>query len=430
MLLAPQHFQQSAFRNELLLHWRAVIAAPYQWGVLRMTHDATLLLNGRFRVRSLEALMPDGMPIWFSAEEGDDLEVDLEAYADELRAGSVTIHLGVIASRSAAAGAGGDMARFDSLESEPIPDENTGEEGVRLPVLRPRLTLLVGDAPPSRYVSMPIARIGLKNGLHALTDYIPPVLHVTAESPLGEICTEVARTLREKAMHLAEEIRTRRYDMGPAHVSEQQSKIQSMVEPLPYLEGLLNAGTAHPFRLYLALCLAAGHAAPLGETRVPPVPPKYDHNDLRPSFMPLRDFILDAVEQGVWEEFLAITFNLRNDLFTRRIEAAWMTGPPLLVGVRGAPRVNQRDIAAWMDASLIGSAPLVSSLRERRILGATRRAYAGEEPAIASRGLMLFEIDTDREFVQPDQELVIANVEDGSASVEEIVLFMRNKRSV
>jgi type VI secretion system protein ImpJ len=427
MLLAPQHFQQLSHRSEQLLHWRSMLADPFQWGVRRFAYDHALLLSGRFRVLELEALMPDGLVVALAKNGIEELEVDLALYEQELQEGAVTVHLAIAAQRNGAALAVGDHARYDSVMSPPIADDNTGVDGIEIPYLRPRIILLVSDAPPSRYVSVPLARIEKKNGLFTLTDFIPPTLCIELDSPVGEICREIATMLREKSVYLSEEIRANHYDMGSPAMLEKRAQIRSMVEGLPFLEGILFTGKSHPYPLYLALCIVSGHVATLGDAYVPPVFPAYDHNDLRKTFKALRDFIMTSVEQGIWEEYIAVTFELKNDLFLRRIEPAWLD-EPLLIGVRGAARVSQREIAAWMESALIGSASVMQSLRERRILGADRRRREDGYQRIATRGAMLYEIEVEPEFVRPSEDLLIQSIGESGGIVQEIVLFVRNKR--
>ncbi|HEV7518390.1 MAG TPA: type VI secretion system baseplate subunit TssK, partial [Thermoanaerobaculia bacterium] len=69
MLLAPQHFQQMALRQEDLLGYHAAALSPYHWGVRQMEHDASLLVAGTFRLTALEAVLPDGLVVaWQSGD--------------------------------------------------------------------------------------------------------------------------------------------------------------------------------------------------------------------------------------------------------------------------------------------------------------------------------------------------------------------------
>ena len=69
MLLSPQHFQQSAWRHELLVQYGSLLVAPYCWGVRSLTLDTKLLPGGTFRVLELEAVMSDGSLVSHKAED-------------------------------------------------------------------------------------------------------------------------------------------------------------------------------------------------------------------------------------------------------------------------------------------------------------------------------------------------------------------------
>src|ERR1043166_458968 len=93
MLLAPQHFQQSSRRLEMLAQYGALLALPYCWGVRRLSLDTKLLPAGTFRVLDLEAILPDGSVVTHRPEEGRELMLDLSGEADQMRQGDLTVHL-------------------------------------------------------------------------------------------------------------------------------------------------------------------------------------------------------------------------------------------------------------------------------------------------------------------------------------------------
>src|SRR5258708_20085801 len=66
MLLAPQHLQQLAQRAEGLLYYHIRTATPFVWGGRRLEIEKALLASGIFRVRALEAIMPDGLVVSYS----------------------------------------------------------------------------------------------------------------------------------------------------------------------------------------------------------------------------------------------------------------------------------------------------------------------------------------------------------------------------
>ena len=68
LLLSPQHFQLMASRADSLVAWQTLAAAPFSWGVRRLVFDTGLLPAGMLRVLLLDAIMPDGTAVSYSAE--------------------------------------------------------------------------------------------------------------------------------------------------------------------------------------------------------------------------------------------------------------------------------------------------------------------------------------------------------------------------
>lgn len=426
MLLTPQHFQQMSLRHEALLHYHAMMISPFMWGIRTLEYDKLLLVNGVFRILKLEAIMPDGLLVSLHQDDDQELQLDLTPYMEQVKLEPLTIHLSVPGHRLGTSSVDNDIARYESIDSEVI-DENTGEGRVAIPRLRPKLSLIAAETSPSRYVSFPLVRVEFRDQMFILTDYISPVLDVPRQSAIGDICSMIARRLREKALYLSDEIRTRFYDMGPSAVLDSKGQIQSLVEALPFLEALLNPGVSHPYALYLSLCLIAGHVAALGRSMVPPMLATYNHNDLRTTFEMVRDYIFDMIEEGIWESHFSIRFYFQNDAFCIPFEEAWMNSP-LLIGVRGINDITEREVVAWVNEALIGSESMIQSLRERRILGVSRERREEDDTYVAARGLILFTLGNDREYISPGELLQILNLTDKNNTVAEIFLFVQKER--
>lgn len=207
MLLAPQHFQQSALRTETLLNYQMHLAAPFHWGIRQLDIEEIALAGGRFRLEQLEAVMPDGLLVYHTASTGPDLSISLTPYQDALQTEPLLIHLAVAASPTGGAGGQGELARYLSCEGPAIVDDNTGAGELSIPRLRPRLQLFVGETPPTKYVSFPLAQVSYSDGTFLVTDYIPPLLAVPPRSPLTRRGEKIASDLREKAHFLAERAR-------------------------------------------------------------------------------------------------------------------------------------------------------------------------------------------------------------------------------
>jgi type VI secretion system protein ImpH len=121
-------------------------------------------------------------------------------------------------------------------------------------------------------------------------------------------------------------------------------------------------------------------------------------------------------------------FDDRNGRFELRAQRSWLRGR-LLIGLHGD---SAQDVSHWLEHSFIGADSEIASLRERSLLGATRRRIEGaEETGLrVLPGSTLFEIAYDanlRDFVHPERPIVIHNPQaDGARGrPSEILLYLR-----
>jgi type VI secretion system protein ImpJ len=428
MLLAPQHFQQDAARHELLLQYHLAALAPFHWGVQRLAIDPALLVSGKLRVLDLEAVMPDGLVVLHERHGGEELEVDLAPHAEELKHRPLPVYLAVPARKVGGAAMKGDLARYASIEGAPVVDENTGEGELRVPRLRPRLTLLVTETPPQKYVSFPLARIAYRNETFALTDFEPPVLVVRQRSRLGEVCLGIARRLREKAVFLSEQARAPGTASTAPLLLQTKMITQGLVAALPPFEALLTSDAAHPFPLYAALCGLAGQMAGIGVGLVPPSFAPYNHNDLRATFEQVQDFLFRVIDEGILESHTAIPFRLEDGIFCLTVEPRWLERD-LVIGVRGQREATDQDVIAWIEECLIGSRPKIPDMLHRRILGARRQRIDRDGELVPGRGVTFFAVKPEREFIEPSELLQILNRAERAEARRpvEIVLYVRKE---
>ena len=229
---------------------------------------------------------------------------------------------------------------------------------------------------------MPLLGLRYKNGQFVVSDYIPPQLHVTGDSPLGELCAGIARRVREKGAYLVEIIRSPAMTTKPAVIEENKRLLAFLTSGLPAFEAVLRTGAAHPVDLYIALCGVAGSLTAVGTQLVPPVFPAYDHAQLRRCFDDVRDYIFRTIDEGVSESFTAIPLTYDSGAFGVNFERDW-ANRVVIMGVKGQPGMSDKEISDWMKSSLVGSQSRFRLLRERRLLGAERAAIDRYEGLVA-----------------------------------------------
>ena len=427
MLLAPQHFQLSAARQEMLVEYATLLVSPYSWGVRRLTIDPKRLPGGSFRVLDLEAVMPDGTLVHHQPETHGELLLDLTASLKSVSQGAVTVHLAIPARTGA--GVKGTLPRSVAADGDPVADENTGEGGLRVARTRPNLTLIDGDTPPPKYVSFPLAKVRFEDEAYVLSDYVPPTLTVTPRSPLGQMCGQLVARLREKAMFVSEQVRSPSAILDKPLLAENRLKMQSLVAGLPQFEALLATGVSHPLPLYLSLCTLTGHLASLGTSLLPPVAGPYNHLDLRSSFQEMLDFAFRMTNEGVPETHQVFPFRLRDGIFELAFDPSW-ANRRLVLGMRMASGITERELITWGEECVIGSESVTPSLRDRRILGATRKFVEADDTLVPVRGVMLFTLTMSPEFIRPGELLQVLNYEERARSWRplEMVLYVKHDR--
>jgi type VI secretion system protein ImpJ len=428
MLLAPQHFQQSSCRQEMLAQYNALLVAPYCRGVRRLALDSKLLPTGTVRVLDLEAVLPDGTVVSHKPGENHELTVDVGSDESIPTQDDVLIHLALPVRNP---GLKGGLLRYDAVDGASVVDENTGDGELRMPVLRPRLMLIAGKTPPPKYVSMPIAAIRFADEAWVATDYVPPAVAVPVHSPLGELCSNLARRVREKAMYVSEQVRAPSAVLDAPLMMENRLHLQSLVAGLPQFEALLATGNSHPFTLYTAACTMAGHLASLGVSLLPPVFSTYDHDNLRACFEEVIEFAIRMTNEGIPETYTAYPFKLKDRLFSLMFENEWITRR-LVLGLRGPAGISERELISWADECLIGSESVIGSLRDKRIRGAQRQFLSSDPELMPVRGVVLFAVRPDAEFVKSGETLQILNFGDRGRTFSpvEIVMFVKRGEGV
>jgi len=424
MLLAPQHFQLASARLDAVLAWHTLATAPFGWGVRKLALDAGLLAAGVFRVRMLDALMPDGTAVHFTADDPShgSLELDLLPFAAQLESGTLDIHLVLPLSRSTRDR--GVPSRFRSMAGVPVEDEVSEAVAADVPRLVPNLSLSAGAVPSGLHTHFRLATVYKDNELIKLGPALPPLMDVPKEGDLWGRVSELVAQLRAKAAFLAKQtaVPSSRAEDRLAYL-EQKDRLRNLVSGLPQIEAVLRTASVHPYTLYLALCSLLAPLSLLKPGALPPVPPGYDHADLMTTLEPLIGSLNDALQE-VSQEYREIKFEFKHAAFELLLLPEWVD-KRLIVGMRGQ---SEKDLLAWMNGAIIGSQSAYASLRERRVLGAPRAPVeVAEELGVrTSAGYMLFAIPVSAGLTVPGQPLIISNSDSAAAQrPQELVLFVK-----
>lgn len=426
MLLSPQHFQQQELRWQQWSSIHLSHLSTHHWGVIDIEFDPVTLPAGLLRVLNLKAIMPDGLIIDHLAKpESGQLELDLNQFRQKVMETEATIYLAVPDYMDGLSPIKSELPRFDVVEGSSIADDNAADNVMQIPRLLPRISLMLCDAPPVRYISFPLAKVGYSDESFVLKPYVPPCFRVPQISQLGEKCGLLVQRLREKSAYLSEKWQAQ---LGTPLIGETASQMRPLIQSLPLIEPLLLSDVAHPFQLYQALCQIAGYVSTLRLGQIPPIFPSYNHNDLLGTFQPLFDWvniIIDSIEKA----YSILLFARRDRLFTIKIQPEIFTSQ-LLVGLKAPSTMTEGELADWMRDAIITTESHFESARIRRITGAHREVVEDQElyDLMPGRGVLIFKINGDPQFITRGERLIIVNPADsGEKRPTEIVLYLKHK---
>lgn len=425
LLLYPQHFQQMRLESQQLALCYLSMSTPYYWGVRYVTVDEGAFASGLLRIKTLLAVMPDGSVVHHESTSKQTIEVDLNEYTEDLDQGPMMIHLAVVRHQKDAATVAGDFPRYDSVESPPLPDENTGEGSVPIPRLAIKAHLVPGDNVPVRYASFPLFKVKAQDGGFAFEEFIPPTMDIRKSSALGKLAGDVVKSLRKNTALLSEKLQApMTQDMAPV-LDQYKSNYDTMVSRLLSLEALTNSEQVHPFTLYRELCVIAGTFCAFSRGYMPPIFDPYNHDDLKKTFEPLLGFV-DQMLDFVKSASSSFAFRLEEGVFRINLKPEWLEGDSLILGITLPAEASSKVMTDWVQKAVIASESMAQKAREKRVLGAPR-ALVEQAPELGltvTKGKFLLRVNAQSEYLKVGEELQVFNVSDREgARPAEVVLY-------
>jgi type VI secretion system protein ImpJ len=297
-----------------------------------------------------------------------------------------------------------------------VTDDTTGEEPVHIPRLRPRFSLWAGERPPARFESLPLLRVHVNNDAFQEYEYIPPVMTVAPDSPLGIMCAETTNLVRAKSYVLADHLRGGPFRKAESDLIDLRMKVYALAMGLPGPEAALQSGRIHPFALYLMFCQLAGYVGPITAALVCPQFAPYRHDDLLGTFRPVLEYIRGALAEAVVESWLALPFRTVNGRFeagpSEALDRAVSAGsgidaPQLALALRVPAESTESEVHSWGEDCVIGSSGKIDSLLATRVPGAKRRRTERLPGLVAPRGMLLMALALDEETARPGEALQI-----------------------
>jgi type VI secretion system protein ImpJ len=304
LFLQPQHLQQQERYFDRLVRSSTAGLRPFGWGLTQLDIDTDLLALGKFAVRSIAGILPDGTP--FSAPSDTDCPTPLDL-PEGVRNSQMYLLLptrqpgGV---ETAPPERMETVARSVTAEHEAM-DTNAGYQGTAtVPIGRLRLRFALEGEARGGHAAIGLARIvEMRADKSVVLDdgFIPPLL-VSLPSPvLTGFATQLQGLLHHRAEALAGRV-SESATRGAAEIADYLLlQVCNRYEPLmTHLAATL--GQMHPEDFYRLAVSLAGELATFTEARKRPAAfPVYRHDDLQATFRPvmaaLRQSLSAVLEQ-------------------------------------------------------------------------------------------------------------------------------------
>ena len=290
LFLQPQHFQQQDRHFERYVETRCQSLAGHSWGFTEIEIERDFLSIGKFGLRRLAGVFPDGTP--FRMPDDDPLPTPIEVGAnvrDQIVNLAVPLRGATEVEVDRAAESDG-LVRHEirALETRDVTGGGGGNTAlVEVAALRTRL-LLESDVTQA-YATVPLAHIVecRADKQVVLEDrFIPTVLHVRAASRLVTLTTELLGLLHQRGEALGGRVMAT--GRGAAAEFADFLMLQTINRLQPVFAHYADSGAVHPEELYKMCAAAAGELATFTTTsKRPPKFLGYRHERLRESFEPV-----------------------------------------------------------------------------------------------------------------------------------------------
>lgn len=287
LFMQPQHLQQSDRYLEKLIQSRTEVITPYPWGVSEMIVDRDMAQQGRFGLRTVTGIMPDGTP--FDAPNAADLPVPVDVPKDA-KGLYIWLTLPDLSQNGRDVGLGPDAATTRYVLSADTVADNAAGSRVehQIETAVPRLELDVRKTPKKGYQCLRIARINeVRDGVISLDETVPPPALVLNVHPVVEgYLSRVIGWIEAKLGSLA------RYAADPTSGGGMQANdylmLMTLNREITVLRHLSHGRAVHPERLYTQLVGLAGELATFDNAeRMAREYAPYDQGDHKETFTPV-----------------------------------------------------------------------------------------------------------------------------------------------
>lgn len=398
--LLPQHFQSWDERLEGLLQRDMLSRSPYSWGIDRLKIDKLALESGLLRLITAAGCFPDGLTFAWTSLRHRPMECALEP-------GMGPVRYALAVPREDFTDNGTSVGRYMQFVAPPLSDRTNRDEKAAIVRLSPNLSIRRWDPLNPLYVQIPFVEVTNTATGFLATDFHPPAVRLIPDSHCASEVASLIRCLRAKAGLLGAlpvpALLNAEYRPGLNWI------LSSLVTGLPRLEAQVAGMAAHPYDIFLSLCMIAGAVSPLAG-RPPDHFPAYNHADPGASILVVARFITAVVNPigmrpSRWNE---IPFAFADGEWTLQLPEHHNQSE-LVVLVAFDKSNNESAVSSWLQHVLICFADEKGRCRETRVRGLMRRIQSMPEPGLDARpGECYIRIDVRGGIDALERRLIIA----------------------
>jgi type VI secretion system protein ImpJ len=404
MLLSPHHFQQSDNHLQYLLSVLGSASIVFGFGVYDLKIDTSALSSGVVRVLGTRGIFQDGLCFDFDAVHDQALERNLGDYF-AANSSAVKIFLAVPARRSGENELQGEMARYYSTELTNVADSNTGENAINIPVLKPKLKLLLQNEIDARYVSFPIfeAEKAIDGGIVS-TNFVPPFITIDEHSKISEICREVVQIIRGKISYFSD----RKDNYSRTASDESMASLRLLIQSALPLEAIIHINGIQPFEIYKHFLNSIASIISINPTQLIPRLPLYDHCNLAKTFSGLSECAQDILNQ-LKQKYDVIHFERDGPVFKLQMKKEWLGKDEIAVGVQKTFATSNDEALNWVNGMQIASESMLPVIRDKRVLGAERRIMERGSYITQPSGMIIVAVKSKTTYIKPSEKLCVLN---------------------
>lgn len=316
VLLSPQHLQTQDRFLEDLLDFQLSSLTFCPWGISRLEIDREALAGGAFKLTRGTGIFPDGL--LFDFPDSDQAPAP-KPLAEQWAPDQKTLDVYVAVPEYRPGGSNVSAAQKNQhtrflAEAVLRRDENTGLTEKPIQVARKNLRLLVEGESLDGSSVLRVARIrrGATGELQLDSQFVPPLLDITASDHLLAIARRLIEILSAKSTALAGTRRQKNQSLAEFSVADVANfwLLYTINTHLPQIRHLFEVRRGHPAELFEALSALAGALTTFSTTLHPRILPAYDHADLSTCFTDLDEKLRLLLETVVPSNCVSLPLKL------------------------------------------------------------------------------------------------------------------------